>query len=68
MKTFSYARGQQTLCVSCRRRVESNGQRFIHLVIYGNNEHEAIPDSDLICDKDDPWEAEKLRLMEAPEE
>jgi hypothetical protein len=67
MKTFFYSRGQQTLCMACKRRVESNGDRFVHLVIYGHNIHAAEPDSTLAGDSSDPWFVEKLKMMEAAE-
>jgi hypothetical protein len=65
MQTFTYARGQQTLCTVCQRRAQSNGQRFIRLTIDGNDMHEAKPDVGMVIDGNDPWAAEKLRLMEA---
>lgn len=68
MKSPFFARGQLSLCMNCRRRVESNGERFIHLVIYGNNVHPAEPNPHLVGDGNDVWFAEKLRLMETHEE
>ena len=67
MKTFAYGRGQQTLCTVCGHRVQSNGDRFVHLVVYGHDIHDARPDWNLLGDGDDPWFAERLRLMESPQ-
>jgi len=52
------------LCTACRRRVQWNGKRWIHLTIYAKGMHDARPDLDLVEDSSDPWAAEKLALME----
>ena len=58
-------RNSQTLCTACQRRVQWNGDRWIHLTIYARGMHDAFPDFDLVVESDDPWQAEKLVLMEA---
>ncbi len=60
-----YSRNSQTLCTACQRRVQWNGDRWIHLTIYARGMHDAFPDLDLVIESDDPWQAEKLALMEA---
>ena len=60
-----YTRHSQTLCTPCQRRVQWNGDRWVHLVVCACGMHEARPDLDLGVESDDPWEAEKLLLMEA---
>jgi hypothetical protein len=58
-------RNSQTLCTACQRRVQWNGDRWIHLTIYARGMYDARPDLDLVVESDDPWQAEKLVLMEA---
>ena len=60
-----YTRHSQTLCTACQRRVQWNGDRWIHLTIYARGMHDAFPDFDPVVESDDPWQAEKLVLMEA---
>jgi hypothetical protein len=67
MNEATYTRHSQTLCTLCRRRAQWNGKRWIHLVIYWHDMHQAAPDHDLIQDSSDPWVSEKLRLMESGE-
>lgn len=65
-----YTRHSQTLCMACQRRVQWNGDRWIHLVVYARGLHEARPDLDLIvdsADSSDPWAVEKLTVIEAAE-
>ena len=59
-----YTRHSQTLCTACQRRVQWNGDRWIHLTIYARGMHEARPDLDLVVESDDTWLAQKLMLME----
>ena len=59
-----YTRHSQTLCTVCLRRVQWNGDRWIHLTIYARGMHEARPDLDLVVESDDTWLAQKLMLME----
>lgn len=59
-----YSRNSQTLCTACQRRVQWNGDRWIHLTIYARGMHEARPDLDLVVESDDTWLAQKLMLME----
>ena len=59
-----YTRHSQTLCMACQRRVQWNGDRWIHLTIYACGMHEARPDLDLVVESDDTWLAQKLALME----
>ena len=63
--TPDYSRNAQTLCTVCGRRVQWNGKRWIHLVVYARGMHDAKADLDLIVDSSDPWLAEKLALTEA---
>lgn len=58
-------RNSQTLCTACQRRVQWNGDRWIHLTIYARGMHDARPDLDLVVESDDTWLAQKLMLMEA---
>ena len=60
-------RGSQTLCTACQRRVEWNGKRWVHLVVYARGLHDARADVDMIGDGADPWHVEKLKVQEAPE-
>lgn len=60
-----YSRSAQTLCTVCQRRVQWNGKRWIHLVVYARGMHDARPDLDLVIDSSDPVPAEKLSVMEA---
>ena len=60
-----YSRNSQTLCTACQRRVQWNGDRWIHLTIYARGMHEARPDLDLVVDSADTWAAQKLALVEA---
>jgi hypothetical protein len=59
-----YSRNSQTLCTACQRRVQWNGSRWIHLVVYARGMHEARPDLGLVIESGDPWVAEKLALLE----
>ena len=59
-----YTRNSQTLCTACLRRVQWNGDRWIHLTVYARGMHEARPDLDLVVESDDCWLAQKLALME----
>lgn len=68
MSKLMFERGLQTLCRQCRRRVQSNGDRFIHLVIYARGMHDADPDLNQVGDGADVWHVESLKLLEAPEE
>ena len=60
-----YSRNSLTLCTACQRRVQWNGDRWIHLTIYARGMHEARPDLDLVVDSADTWAAQKLALVEA---
>lgn len=60
-----YSRNAQTLCCACLRRVQWNGQRWIHLTVYARFIHEAIPDLDLVADSSDPWLFGRLVAAEA---
>ena len=60
-----YSRNSQTLCTACQRRVQWNGDRWIHLTIYARGMHDARPDLDLVVDSADTWAAQKLALVEA---
>ena len=60
-----YSRDSQTLCTICQQRVQWNGKRWIHLIVYAATMHDARADLALICDSSDPWAAEKLKLTEA---
>lgn len=55
----------QTLCTACRRRVQWNGGRWIHLTIYAKGMHDARPDLGLVVDSSDTRQAQKLEAMEA---
>lgn len=62
---IEYTRHSQTLCTACQRRVQWNGKRWIHLVIYARGIHEARPDLDLVVESDDLLALGKLILLEA---
>jgi hypothetical protein len=59
-----YTCHSQTLCAACRRRVQWNGDRWIHLTVYARGMHEARPDLDLVVESDDHWLARPLELLE----
>ena len=60
-----YTRHSQTLCVICQRRVQWNGDRWIHLTVFARGLHDARPDLGLVVESDDPRQAQKLEAMEA---
>ena len=62
-----YTRHSQTLCVVCQRRVQRNGDRWIHLTVFARGIHDARPDLGLVIDSSDTWHAQKLEAMEAGE-
>ena len=63
--TSPFTRNSQTLCRICKRRVQWNGKRWIHLTIYARGMHDASANLDMVIDSSDLFAAEKLRLTEA---